>query len=132
MSSISPCVAFILLMAALVAAQHKDHAPPESAALEKPIELVTTDAIAHRKVATSNKHAQAFFDQGLTLYYAVAATFLALVLAILLSLALIRAFEGFRGRAYRDAVGVWTIGFGHTSMAGAPRAGAARPRAIGN
>ena len=35
-------------------------------------------------------------------------------------MALIRAFEGFRGRAYRDAVGVWTIGFGHTSMAGAP------------
>lgn len=35
-------------------------------------------------------------------------------------LALIREWEGFRGRAYRDAVGVWTIGFGHTSMAGAP------------
>ena len=34
--------------------------------------------------------------------------------------ALIRHWEGFRGRAYRDAVGVWTIGFGHTSMAGAP------------
>jgi lysozyme len=35
-------------------------------------------------------------------------------------LALIRAFEGFRAKAYRDAVGVWTIGFGHTAMAGAP------------
>lgn len=35
-------------------------------------------------------------------------------------LALIRKCEGFRGRAYRDAVGVWTIGFGHTSGAGAP------------
>ena len=35
-------------------------------------------------------------------------------------LALIRSFEGFRGEAYRDAVGVWTIGFGHTSMAGPP------------
>lgn len=35
-------------------------------------------------------------------------------------LALIREFEGFRGRAYRDAVGIWTIGFGHTAMAGAP------------
>lgn len=35
-------------------------------------------------------------------------------------LALIREWEGFRGRAYRDAVGIWTIGFGHTSMAGAP------------
>lgn len=35
-------------------------------------------------------------------------------------LALIRQFEGFRAEAYRDAVGVWTIGFGHTSMAGQP------------
>jgi GH24 family phage-related lysozyme (muramidase) len=35
-------------------------------------------------------------------------------------LALIRHFEGFRGQAYRDAVGVWTIGFGHTAMAGPP------------
>jgi lysozyme len=29
-------------------------------------------------------------------------------------LALIRACEGFRSEAYRDAVGVWTIGYGHT------------------
>jgi lysozyme len=35
-------------------------------------------------------------------------------------LALIRQFEGFRSQAYRDAVGVWTIGFGHTAMAGPP------------
>jgi lysozyme len=35
-------------------------------------------------------------------------------------LALIKTFEGFRARAYRDPVGVWTIGYGHTSMAGAP------------
>jgi lysozyme len=35
-------------------------------------------------------------------------------------LALIREFEGFRARAYRDAVGVWTIGYGHTAVAGAP------------
>jgi lysozyme len=35
-------------------------------------------------------------------------------------LALIRRFEGFRAKAYRDAAGVWTIGYGHTSMAGAP------------
>ena len=35
-------------------------------------------------------------------------------------LALIRDQEGFRGQAYRDAAGVWTIGFGHTSMAGPP------------
>ena len=34
--------------------------------------------------------------------------------------ALIRRFEGFRALAYRDAAGVWTIGFGHTSAAGAP------------
>ena len=35
-------------------------------------------------------------------------------------LALIRRFEGFRTCAYRDAAGIWTIGFGHTSAAGAP------------
>jgi lysozyme len=35
-------------------------------------------------------------------------------------LALIKQFEGFRSHAYRDAVGVWTIGYGHTSMAGLP------------
>ena len=28
--------------------------------------------------------------------------------------------EGLRLRAYRDSGGVWTIGYGHTSMAGAP------------
>jgi lysozyme len=33
----------------------------------------------------------------------------------------IKEFEGFRSKAYRDAVGVWTIGYGHTSMAGAPQ-----------
>jgi lysozyme len=35
-------------------------------------------------------------------------------------LELIKQFEGFRAAAYRDPVGVWTIGYGHTSMAGAP------------
>ncbi len=35
-------------------------------------------------------------------------------------LALIKRFEGFRGKAYRDPVGIWTIGYGHTSMAGPP------------
>jgi lysozyme len=35
-------------------------------------------------------------------------------------LALIREFEGFRETAYRDATGIWTIGFGHTSAAGKP------------
>jgi lysozyme len=34
---------------------------------------------------------------------------------------LIQEFEGLRTRAYRDAVGVWTIGYGHTSAAGLPR-----------
>ncbi len=34
------------------------------------------------------------------------------------TLRLIRRFEGLRLRAYRDAVGVWTIGYGHTSRAG--------------
>lgn len=27
---------------------------------------------------------------------------------------LIKNFEGFRSKAYKDAVGVWTIGYGHT------------------
>lgn len=36
-------------------------------------------------------------------------------------LALIRASEGFRAEAYRDAAGVWTIGYGHTAMAGPPQ-----------
>jgi lysozyme len=35
--------------------------------------------------------------------------------------AFIGAQEGLRLRAYRDSVGVWTIGYGHTSMAGEPR-----------
>lgn len=35
-------------------------------------------------------------------------------------IALIKEFEGFRSKAYKDAVGVWTIGYGHTSMAGPP------------
>ena len=33
---------------------------------------------------------------------------------------LIKRFEGLRLNAYRDAVGVWTIGYGHTGRAGAP------------
>lgn len=39
-------------------------------------------------------------------------------------LALIRESEGFRATAYRDVVGVWTIGFGHTSAAGPPQVAA--------
>lgn len=34
--------------------------------------------------------------------------------------ALIKRYEGLRTQAYRDEVGVWTIGYGHTAMAGAP------------
>lgn len=36
------------------------------------------------------------------------------------SLDLIKSFEGLELKAYKDAVGVWTIGYGHTSMAGPP------------
>lgn len=70
MRSISSSVLFVILLAAIVGAQHTDHKAPETAAAEKPIGLVTTDAITHRKVATTKSQAQAFFDQGLTLYYA--------------------------------------------------------------
>jgi lysozyme len=34
--------------------------------------------------------------------------------------ALICEFEGCRTEAYQDVVGVWTIGYGHTSAAGLP------------
>jgi lysozyme len=33
---------------------------------------------------------------------------------------LVKDFEGFRATAYQCPAGVWTIGYGHTSMAGAP------------
>lgn len=36
------------------------------------------------------------------------------------TLKLIKKFEGFRSRAYRDAAGVWTIGYGHTGRSGPP------------
>ena len=36
-------------------------------------------------------------------------------------IALIKRYEGFRGRAYKDITGIWTIGYGHTSRAGPPR-----------
>jgi lysozyme len=35
--------------------------------------------------------------------------------------ALIEAFEGLYLKAYQDSVGVWTIGYGHTSAAGGPQ-----------
>ena len=35
-------------------------------------------------------------------------------------LTLIKAFEGFRARAYKCPAGIWTIGYGHTSNAGPP------------
>jgi lysozyme len=36
-------------------------------------------------------------------------------------LSLIKNYEGLRLKAYKDVVGVWTIGYGHTSMAGDPQ-----------
>jgi len=36
-------------------------------------------------------------------------------------LLIIKSFEGLELRAYQDSVGVWTIGYGHTSMAGPPQ-----------
>jgi lysozyme len=33
---------------------------------------------------------------------------------------LVKTFEGFRAKSYRCPAGVWTIGYGHTSMAGKP------------
>jgi lysozyme len=36
-------------------------------------------------------------------------------------LALIREAEGLRAQAYRDATGIWTIGYGHTTAAGPPQ-----------
>jgi len=35
-------------------------------------------------------------------------------------IAVIKHFEGLRTTAYQDPVGIWTIGYGHTSMAGPP------------
>jgi GH24 family phage-related lysozyme (muramidase) len=35
-------------------------------------------------------------------------------------LTVVKHFEGLELRAYQDAVGVWTIGYGHTSAAGPP------------
>lgn len=36
-------------------------------------------------------------------------------------LTLVTSFEGLELEAYQDSVGVWTIGYGHTSMAGPPK-----------
>lgn len=36
------------------------------------------------------------------------------------TLELIKSFEGLMVNAYKDAVGVWTIGYGHTAAAGLP------------
>ncbi|WP_375660261.1 MULTISPECIES: lysozyme, partial [unclassified Bartonella] len=35
-------------------------------------------------------------------------------------LALIKQWEGLRLNAYKDTIGVWTIGYGHTNNAGKP------------
>jgi len=37
------------------------------------------------------------------------------------SIELIKGFEGLELTAYKDPVGIWTIGYGHTDAAGAPR-----------
>lgn len=70
MKLIIKLTAAVILFATFAAAQHTSHNAPATPAGPKPIELVTTDAITHKTVATQNKEAQAFFDQGLTLYYA--------------------------------------------------------------
>ncbi len=70
MRSILKLTAVVVFSVAFAVAQHPDHKTPETQSVAKPIELVSTDAITHRKVPTSNKQAQAYFDQGLTLYYA--------------------------------------------------------------
>ncbi len=36
-------------------------------------------------------------------------------------IAFIKRWEGVRTKAYRDSVGIWTIGVGHTSAAGPPK-----------
>lgn len=36
-------------------------------------------------------------------------------------LTLLKKFEGWRSEAYLDPVGIWTIGYGHTSAAGSPK-----------
>ena len=38
-------------------------------------------------------------------------------------LEIVKHFEGLRNQSYQDSVGVWTIGYGHTSMAGPPTVG---------
>lgn len=35
-------------------------------------------------------------------------------------LSLVKQWEGLKTKAYRDVAGIWTIGYGHTSAAGAP------------
>lgn len=42
----------------------------------------------------------------------------------------VAAFEGFRSRPYRDAVGVWTIGYGHTHGVNARTPPISRARAL--
>ncbi len=63
-------MALVLMVSAIAFAQHANHAATKTTTEERAIDLVKTDAISHRKVATSDKPAQAYFDQGLTLYYA--------------------------------------------------------------
>ena len=70
MNTLAKLTLFGAICTAGVFPQHVQHNAPTDQSGSKPIELVSTDAIINRKVATSSKQAQAFFDQGLTLYYA--------------------------------------------------------------
>ena len=70
MNTLAKLTLFGAICTAGVFPQHVQHNAPTLQPGSKPIELVSTDAIANRNVATLDKQAQAFFDQGLTLYYA--------------------------------------------------------------
>ena len=62
---------FIVLLLCNIPAysQHENHQMPEM--LEtKPMALLPDKGFVHRKVSTRNREAQAYFDQGLSLYYA--------------------------------------------------------------
>ena len=52
-------------------AQHDMHSMGMAASNDKPIELIKNIGNLHHPVATSNKKAQQYFDQGLALIYAL-------------------------------------------------------------
>ncbi|MCA1638120.1 MAG: tetratricopeptide repeat protein, partial [Acidobacteria bacterium] len=60
----------VLLLCNLpVYSQHENHQMPEMLKT-KPMALLPNKGFVHRKVSTKNREAQAYFDQGLSLYYA--------------------------------------------------------------